>query len=914
MNELGYYKSFNWVSLFYTGSVSEANGTPSFNGTPLKKANEVPSVRVVQLTNSPPSINKVNQKFVELIPNLYCIDRTLFSDDNGQIDDLLKEFERKLSKNDASFAHKIRSYIASVLNRCATHKEALMELGLILYCFDNNEIVSLIHACPSNRSIIDFIGRRLEKILEQLVSSQVEDLPSGKIDYLLSTFAKMVVTSERTLNRGGILAIQALLQSPYRLALYLKSEHLEHILIICDQLMNQSAFKALFKREFSIASSMENFIRIDLKLPPNEQIIPAHAICDCVKALFWDVRQICRVDCYAISSLIYMSENRAYRLMQKMIQFVSTGALEFDEGNVPLLPILEKRLEHPKNSNPTRSIKSFLYSYDVSQLIKVLNLEIPNFFMNEKLSLKELLYRLLKENNALNHLDYAKEWVRSSKYNGLIQLFLAACEFTHMNKSHKIADQNFWISPKKNFIRKSIENLKESVCSNLTDKRETSLFFRVLKKQLSQNIWFIPCYEVKRKPIDLLKIRVMNHSRKDIKSLISVFIQSLRVFYKKDSTLIHSTSEIQKLFSSVLIDSEERLKFFNYNDLYRQKSLIEKAIFSNRFRLFLSNHCSRQICKEDTLSKILNCANLFIYDQVGGHEYLLIKQMFNLEIEREIVERKSNAYELLKKLAEKFKKYDIDRIQKVSRLLITAKNPASVGHAWTVTPKNLKLLIENRNQFYKFVHRDILQPGKTLLQQEIPLTTLFRIINRFSHLEKYPELYDQFVVRHQSCTYRSFRDALLTSKLVEKAIAEEVIDEEFSVINLDKQKITKILFMLNIKVNSKSFIKIYQRLAARKNYLPRTLSNYLREILIEQQIRVIDPYEIELAICKTYRLPITIEMGDLNWSTYYVEDPEHTHLVIKLSWITEKLEFRARKSVDYRDPQVEFHSFKMSFP
>lgn len=897
------HANFNWLSLFNENTAKpleeERANSISLQNTPLRNSLEILK-----------SISSINN--VDLLEPPKNDDTNFFF----EIRALLNEIEKVLQKkNGFSRQFIVRTRLSIVLAQTGAHQK-MIELGLILYYMDHENFLP-----PADNLMVhtgDQISNTMEVYLDisQGYSGKVS---SGKMQYLLNTFAKMVVTSDRTLNRGGVMAIQAMLNSPFKIAAYITAEHRDHILKICHQLLTNKSLPALFKRKIEVHTSLQELIRVDLKLAPNQEITPADVLYDCMQALFTDIRQY-DINCYAVSSLIYVSEQYTYKMIFETIHWLSEGVLSCSKWRLPLAPLIEKRLEHPIDLDVKMKPSQALNLISIKHLCKILNLQIPWIEPLEDMSLKKILRTILEENIALEHFGYAKKILCSYKYNSLIHLHLTICEFIHTNMNRKSPDKKIclYTSIKKEFLKETLKTLRDKVKINPID---INLFFSVFKRKLSKNIWFVNCCEKKVKQIDAtVKVgsQLVNKFHGNASFLISIFENSIRMFDGRDCKLVGTISGVKNVINYSIKEAAEELKILKVKNIYLHRRIVSNIVVSKYFGRFLSNYCSMQIqkntIKKSALGKQLNLADLFLLNQEGGDERTMLSQVYQINIKNEAVNRFRTPYQFVKNLMGKLQTCDVELIKNTPRMLITGLIAKGGGHVWTLTPNDWKALIENRNQINKFMRQTIFRHARCRLGSKIPLETMSRIIERLKESGQCIEITDLCTKESEAYTYAQFRDKLLRNNPLSRDEASLIFEEEFSKICLDKRNFTKVLSSIDVVVSSEMFHEIYELMELEPD-LPASLARNLRRVLIEKGIRVLDPYEIELAICKVFGLPSPIAAGDLNWGGSYREDPRHLLLMIKFSWMTEHLEFFRRKMTrDFRESQINYKSIGIYFP
>lgn len=261
----------------------------------------------------------------------------LFGNSNEFFDirNAVEAIDNRISDDDALVIEFVRKTLT-----IQEHKVKMAELGMALFYLDrdasipNEESLTHYRAAEINQEVQSYIQQHKEAGVSPII-------PSGKTHYILRAIAHMVATSEQRFNKGGLFAINRLLTEPeLMLSQFLQPEHRQHMLVIAATLLKDPALQQIIERNATVHKDLENLIRLDLKLHPEQPVLSAHVIYDVLMALFSDVRQKDDPNCYAIASLIYTAENYTFKFFETTLKWLSQGHVTIsDQFTLPLKPL-----------------------------------------------------------------------------------------------------------------------------------------------------------------------------------------------------------------------------------------------------------------------------------------------------------------------------------------------------------------------------------------------------------------------------------------------------------------------------------------------------------------------------------------------------------------------------------------------
>lgn len=793
----------------------------------------------------------------------------------------------------------IRALVLNCL-KCADYEKKMAELGLLLFYLDKNGEI------PKADSLLEYRASELKEKTEGYINShQVagasRDIPSGKIHYLMRAFVHMLFvqapsTQTQLFNRGGLIVIKQLLMNPcFGIAKFLQPEHREHILIVVDQMIYHSAMENLFKKKLVVHSELQDVVRFNLKLKPKEEISSIHAFYDCMMTLFADIRQNTSPNCYAISGLIYAIENHTYKVLCQLMEWLTKGHVSFHATNIPIQPLIEKRLVASKDLQQNLESSAALSLAPLDNLAHLLALDVKDKKSGE-LSVGNILSELLKDNNALNLQNDAEKYYCTYKYHTLTHLLLAILEISSIN--HRL-DGN---SPLKEELIQACLSAVKKMPEWL--KPKSNVFIERLKTKLESRLWLENCEGV--------DLKTVANVQGDSKALTRLFKAHHKIFHLISGNYLplDSLTKLQEMVVSAIQDVKKELEQEGHLEEAKAAAKYIKSTQLN-FRATLTDHAAKQIDIKGISGKVLNQSDLLVLKDKGGWMETALEVALGIKVATQEIGNCKTAYDFLEKLIGKFKKLDLNLFEGSRRLILQNRQ-----HTWTLSPGCWKILLENRNNFYPFMQKKVFDPAKAKLDSVVAPELLERVIRCYScDVETYSTMLLFFCERPQSTHLQFMKDLLEGADEEDKSLMRTIIEEEFSKVYLKKNDLEKVLQQLSVLPDNPEILeKLYQKMNL-ELMQPYQLASRLRLLLIDEKLAILDPYLIEQTLCQVLKLPITIQLGDLNWADAYREDPEHLHLMIVFSWVLMSLVYVERTPNEQRIQNHHDYSwFQMQYP
>lgn len=165
-------------------------------------------------------------------------------------------------------------------------------------------------------------------------------------------------------------------------------------------------------------------------------------------------------------------------------------------------------------------------------------------------------------------------------------------------------------------------------------------------------------------------------------------------------------------------------------------------------------------------------------------------------------------------------------------------------------------------------------------------------------------------------TYERVRTILLSTMQNNRpGPTMKAIDDEFEKILTTDINMTGLFARLGIRPFSAKWYQIKSDLG--HDWLPPyQIAQKLREALIRVGEKILDPYEIEIALCQQQGFPLSYNIGDLNWTEGpYRENPSHIYLVVRYNWAQKILcyytRYRKKERIENNDA---FQHFEIQHP
>lgn len=715
------------------------------------------------------------------------------------------------------------------------YEKQMEELGVLLYLLDH-KTVSGVHMQAD--SLADHLAEEILAHAEHIDSTSTPHpaAPSGKVFSLLHTFVRLSITSEQTINLGGLYAIKYILQTPHvGILKHLSCEHTAHILGIIDQMIKQPQVQSLLQRPLSIAPSLEPIVQSDLKLPLDRAIDSQTIAQALILALFQDVRQHTFPNCYAISSLIFATQNALYDALYTFIRVIRTGTQDVGEGiTVPLFPLVEERLIDHQLMQCTFNPADV---YDYAPLHHLLeNYDLETLEATASVTFEEFITTHLPSDLH----THAFCTISSHNHNGLCELLLTAIEFYVLNRDlgeHPLIERLSEHLPLSVRTSPPIEHLMSKIEHEVRVVNRATPHMRKEEEGLTIRYTGGQALTIPNTPA--LSKHIAGHS-----SLCALL---------PDGTFrwIETLTELHAYIEELLIEA---------------KASISPAAIT------------------DHLSSFLVDTPLRIYDE-GGNAEDVLEEFFTIPVIQTTLRQADTTI-----IAQELISICCEYPQSV--VLVENTNHSFTLNASYLTP----VLPTGQNSFETWKDEYVEGPATLFLAKSISGWVLEDVVEELEVID--PALASA-LREYAPTTYREL-EAALEELVTDPENKEQILmmfDGYAHCIDWTKAHMKRTLSALHIEHSDTHLDALWERVERGEiedGFSLFIIANSLEKALIDEKLYAPAPFEIEYTLCAIFNRPIPIYCGDTNYYSGTLESPSHNHLVLRYDFGLQQLCFTDR--------------------
>lgn len=381
----------------------------------------------------------------------------------------------------ASEISALRQAINALLAGNASTENKSAELALMhFYCERDRKIPSCL---------TPLLDCRVEEIYGELTNLgelAKTGIPTARQAYLFRALARLLLTEKGLVRPGGAICCQLLLEG--RVGVVLHDEHRLHILNCVKRLITHPRFREVVNRKATLHRSMEEIVRLELKLKRDSRITEYHIKLALFLALFCDLRQEeSDPNCYAVAPILAAVNWHPEEVYELLASLLSDGAMQLQNNStkIPLLPLFLKRMEtvaselnvgetglnRPHDLPVTQAFLRFCGVTAVKE-IKATS------------SLLSVLNELSEQAPYDPHLLLSSFWT-----SPLLQLLLAVTQFRSINQP---SDEPLPLPIKFSFLKALKEKLQEAIFSKITSQKErgeVATILDALHKKMVNEFW-----------------------------------------------------------------------------------------------------------------------------------------------------------------------------------------------------------------------------------------------------------------------------------------------------------------------------------------------------------------------------------------------------------------------------------------
>lgn len=809
----------------------------------------------------------------------------------------------------------LRDKIKEICSSKTSHQEKMGQLGMLFYFIErDNKIPDFFD--------VDFIAMSAQELLDEIeilktsykseLGEKIDNIPSGKMHALLSTCARMVITREQTVNKGALYALLNMFDST-ELARHVRPEHYEHLLCVFRKLQEEASWVSLIEKQHPVHPEMAPLVRLDLKLPFDETVTSLHAARACIMSLLFDITQNEHEgNCYAIASLKLASEQSIDKLLSNLLHLLSTGSLTLPHGDtLPLLPLIERRLTCDADfeifitASEIASLKVFKEMCAAHHLDGA---ELPNYEGEESLldSLTDFLYENNQENNLLN----VQRFFQSYKTNALIALMLMETELKNTNFDDFRERDPSPSEAKSGLITALMLPLTKGVKGPFSEK---------LRENMERAFWIEPHpdRDIKYDGESIL-LGTQDHLRfiqqvgvDEEKTIREALQESSKLYFswKGQLRLIDSISSLQRCMDVL---AQETVKELGSNE--EDYTPLKNDIFSRAYQKKAAEFCAALMQKEghsieaDTLVR----CDLLLINQLGGDGGRTFKRTFQTPLRTRVL-NSTSAANFLFLLHQSLKRMG-PAVFKNNHLMM-AETPI---HSFTLRSQRCEILRQAPN-FSTLMKDKVYDRAADKLDKKIPRRLKKRILRRVARDESRQNALKGLFLNTQQSTYRQFRDAVADSDLLsleETAQFLKIVCEEYSKTTLTEENTERVLKELIPDIKKEDLDSIWADFKIKhegRRMKPYLYARALSRLLVKHLHTVIDPYALEVALCKVKQMPLSFDVGDPNWVDAPNEAPVHQRVMVAYNFSSDKMSFFIReKGREIVEDKKDYASFEVS--
>lgn len=795
-----------------------------------------------------------------------------------------------------------------------TEAEKLAELGA-LYFYLTKDPTNL--SILKEESLLQARKHEIKSEISELLSTSVSPIdsslvhfPSGKICYLKRAFAHMIFTSDGSFNPGGCEAVKWLLSTD--LAISFSEEIRAQMLTVMDGFLNDPSFYKLFLIEHSnIHPGAAKLIRADLFLKSDEPVGNLHAAWAKLIGCFSLLSQLNEGNCFAVAPTFEMFRQKLDIVLNLFNQMIDKGSFTYEDQEIPLSILFDGRKSYEK---------AFKRTFKVADTVQSTAFSIISGLFEEKrgdsTQEEQTLEELFSERFAEAHPE-AKERYLAFKRNLFQQAALAFFQFIPINAPMRVGSGS---SEKEKFY-KHVENFIYADFLKQFPGDASKAFIRFFQKQLRSRFWFIDYHNESLEVKDgcvyfpCCPQGILLESDQD--SEFKKFLDMRRLFYQKDGqfTPVDTLSGLANCFSEVageLTQSEEGKEWAEIEKYFQ--TFLSRPSFK-----ILAAKIVRELNRLEELPfswEKYQRSDAFMVAANGGYLSLILNWQ---TIEHSIGYRKAT---LQDKREERLFIQCCDAVRGY-----VESNPTFLNNP------NPTILVANQAHIFNLypLHFADFISGDTAALLEQKVYTHAKRLRRMNPTKAIRKrvLYDAFDkkladeilagIPQKLSSMLRFRAAVL------KLLKDRGMLSECESFNNSFQKVLNQVSYRDYKAQlpallhkhgiengaaiAKTIRKAVKQLlpAGNQHLSPLNWAQATQKVLVANSLPFIPVYELEASLAEMCRMPLVIQLGNLNWVQHELEeDPDYIYLALKFDLVINKYVFCERRN--NADVPLDFES------
>lgn len=781
--------------------------------------------------------------------------------------------------------------------------QKLAELGMLYYYLTRGEKNDFVRW----RDAESLVKKRRDELLGYLndlalnhltlgLKEEHETLPSGCLAYLQRAFATMIFSEEgATFNLGGCYAIRELLQSA--LNLYLIDEWRKQVLIIVDRFIQDPDFREQFMRPIKVHSSLEELIRIDLKLPQHSRVNSSLVRLDLLISFFTLMGQLPKENnCFAIGTTVFFFSQNPHVVLSLYLEILEKGSFTLGEYEIPVCFLLETKVVSESDFNFSLHPQVSQHLIGVRQAQEILKQGMTH-------PVGSTLHDFLI-NNFPTDVEQAKRIFSSFKINSLQRMIFSVFVFLANNNTEASLR-----TPKARCVKEWAELLRGSVSSvyRLTDE-----VLEDLTKELTRCFWIVD-YEDATGEMKDDRLVFKHHSQ----GISCKHGYNYEPFHRIRRLLYFKQGEYLPV---------DRISFFAtclneiLENLYLEKKIkppllrnLKKYISSSNFRKeiaeFIAKH--NQEHDLDIVSIDYEHIDSFFLIQNGGLAAAIHRSstvpcspLATFEIATSDTPVHEFFVRLCKKVEERTWVHGM-----LNRVLAGNQN-----HIFTLDPQSLVYFLEKPKESLEQL---LYLPAKRLLTLSYHRPFLESLLGAVAEEEESRRILN-LLPDQPLCNAQARCEILKHLDPEFHARFDELFDTELrrSCFSLIEALLDPILNDLGVSLHPDDLETFKQQLRSNwveeELYLPKQIALLIKECFHFFNLPYVSPTKIEMVCCWYLNLPFEIELGDLNYIMEFREYPQFQKLTIRYDLARDEIALGVRTGVKQESLSLDYQRKMLS--
>jgi hypothetical protein len=853
----------------------------------------------------------------------------------NHIERLLKKFLDKFNESEkASIRHCVREILI-----CKNSFEFKMaELGAACHFIEKERDGSFIE-----KSFLSFYFNELQTQINRFEKNQEnfadKESPSGKMTYLLKSFARMIFLSTERISVGGIYTILHIFENPdnalseeNHVRPLINEDHVLHLKAVLHTLLRQPLLWSILEKPLSyLHPDAELLIRAELKIAQTKSVSFIDAKIACLYALFYDLRQSSDSNCYAIPPFNIAIRTEPFRVFERLLELFETGNISLKEEGIsfPLLSLVAHHITREPSLNDLRSKVSIASSVPLQTAFAVLGLDLPNVRDVPITTVNTFIDHTLQTRGRSQDTLLAKAIYCAFTQSVLQQTLLSVIQFLEINFSSQTITSKLQ-STKESLILFLKEEIIKEIGRTHPHFQDKEKILTRFESKLNSYFW-LQDYSIHSSFTTDGNLRILKENNKidiqgekeNLTQMQSLFEAHRRLMMFKNGVfepIVTMTQFIGKC-SQILGEIEREASRDNPHmsspliPLIQVIPLIQAFFNSSLRRSLISFICQINKTTYGRLEPYhyYNIDALLFYRK-GGNPSGISINFFNIRYEHKTFSIGSNEQHIVEicDWLNDFAKRSFLSIDSNIIFQCSSKN-----HSFILTPHRFASLWMTTN-VRKVIKETIVDPAIHLLASPLSDIQMGSIL---FELDCKPEDIALFLMQHKN----DFTSADRFKKCILEKIKENnedimtfnaAFDRYLLGVSIEELErsscFSNIMQQLySLDQSHSSYQEIHREFFYQLEFLdqliltPLEIASHLKKTVIQKGFFQHETHEIEAFINKEFGRPIRYLVGNLNYRDAEKESPDHHLLTLGFNPYTLKIEFGLR--INNKDMGLDSH-------